>query len=37
MAKPGIEPVTSCSQALYATNWAMGLAEYNKNTKQKCY
>ena len=24
-AEPGIEPATSCSQVLYATDWAMGL------------
>ena len=24
-AKPGFQPVTACSQVLYATNWAMEL------------
>ena len=29
LAEPRIEPVTSCSQILYATDWAMGLGLYN--------
>ena len=32
LTKLGVEPVTSCSQVHNATDWAMGLSEFQNKT-----